>query len=59
MFSWAWGQLAGDLGAEVEEMEGDWRSAFDPGRIEERLRADRDHRIKAVLAVQTDRPRPR
>ena len=54
MFSWAWGQLAGDLGAEVEEMEGDWRSAFDSGRIEERLRADRDHRIKAVLAVQTD-----
>ena len=54
MFSWAWGQLASDLGAEVEEMGGDWRSAFDPGHIEERLRADRDHRIKAVLAVQTD-----
>ena len=54
VFSWAWGQLASDLGAEVEELEGDWRSAFDPDRIEERLRADRDHRIKAVLAVQTD-----
>ena len=54
MFSWAWGRLASDLGAEVEELEGDWRSAFDPGRIEERLRADPEHRIKAVLAVQTD-----
>ena len=54
MFSWAWGQLASDLGAEVEEQEGDWRSAFDPGHIEERLRADPEHRIKAVLAVQTD-----
>ena len=54
MFSWAWGQLAGDLGAEVEEMEGDWRSAFDSGRIAARLRADPEHRIKAVLAVQTD-----
>ena len=54
MFSWAWGTLASDLGAEVEEWEGDWRSAFDPGRIEERLRADPEHRIKAVLAVQTD-----
>ena len=54
MFSWAWGQLASDLGAEVEEFEGDWRSAFDSGRIEERLRADPEHRIKAVLAVQTD-----
>ena len=54
MFSWAWGQLAADLGAEVEEMEGDWRRAFDPDRIEDRLRADPAHRIKAVLAVQTD-----
>ena len=54
MFSWAWGQLASDLGAEVEEWEGDWRSAFDPGHIEERLRVDPEHRIKAVLAVQTD-----
>ena len=54
MFSRAWGELASDLGAEVEEWEGDWRSAFDPGRIEERLRADPQHRIKAVLAVHTD-----
>ena len=54
MFSWAWGQLASDLGAKVEEMEGDWRSAFDADRIEERLREDSQHRIKAVLAVQTD-----
>ena len=54
VFSWAWGQLAGDLGARVEEIAGDWRSAFDPARIEERLRADPEHRIKAVLAVQTD-----
>ena len=54
MFSRAWGELARDLGAEVEEWKGDWRSAFDPGRIEERLRADPQHRIKAVLAVHTD-----
>ena len=54
MFSWAWGQLASDLGAKVEEMEGDWRSAFDADRIEQRLREDSAHRIKAVLAVQTD-----
>ena len=54
MFSSAWGELARDLGAAVEEWAGDWRSAFDPGRIEERLRADSQHRIKAVLAVHTD-----
>ena len=30
------------------------KAAFDPGRIEERLRADTQHRIKAVLAVHTD-----
>ena len=46
--------LAEDLGAEVEELAGDWRSGFDPARVEERLRADPGHRIKAVLAVQTD-----
>ena len=54
LFSQAWGELASDLGAEVEELDGDWRSAFDPDRIEDRLRADRGHRIRAVLAVQTD-----
>ena len=35
-------------------MEGDWRSAFDADRIEQRLREDSKHRIRAVLAVQTD-----
>ena len=54
LFSWAWARLAEDLGAEVEELAGDWRSGFDPARVEERLRADPGHRIKAVLAVQTD-----
>ena len=54
MFSWAWSQLARDLGAEVEELGDDWRSACEPARVEERLRADPEHRIKAVLAVQTD-----
>ena len=54
MFSSAWGELAADLGAEVEETPGDWRSAFDPAEVEERLRSDTGHRIKAVLAVQTD-----
>ena len=54
LFSQAWGELARDLGAEVEEIAGDWRRAFEAARIEERLRADHDHRIRAVLAVQTD-----
>ena len=54
VFSREWGRLAGDLGAEVEELPSDWRSGFEPARIEERLRADAGHRIRAVLAVQTD-----
>ena len=54
MFSWAWGRLAEDLGARVEELPSDWRSGFDSARIEERLHADPGHRIRAVLAVQTD-----
>ena len=54
VFSREWGRLARSLGAEVEKIDGDWRSGLDPARIEERLRADAGHRIRAVLAVQTD-----
>ena len=54
VFSQAWGNLAENLGAEIEVIPNDWRSGFDPARIEERLHADVGHRIKAVLAVQTE-----
>jgi alanine-glyoxylate transaminase/serine-glyoxylate transaminase/serine-pyruvate transaminase len=42
------------MGAEVEVLKGDWRRAIRPEEVEARLRADKDHTIKAILAVQVD-----
>ncbi len=53
-FAAGWGQMAGDLGIEVATLPGDWRRAVDPGAVEEALRQDTDHRIKAILVVQVD-----
>jgi alanine-glyoxylate transaminase/serine-glyoxylate transaminase/serine-pyruvate transaminase len=35
-------------------LAGDWRRAVDPAALEERLKRDKGHAIKAVLAVQID-----
>jgi alanine-glyoxylate transaminase/serine-glyoxylate transaminase/serine-pyruvate transaminase len=53
-FALGWGEMAKMLGAEVEVLEGGWRSAVDPAALEERLERDRGHAIKAVLVVQID-----
>lgn len=53
-FSTNWAEHARALGLETDLVQGDWRHAVDPGRIEEHLRRDRAGRIKAVLAVQVD-----
>ena len=42
------------MGIDVEVMDFGFRAALDPERVAERLRADRAHAIRAVLAVQTD-----
>jgi len=49
-----WGRMASALGAEVDVIPSDWRSAVDPGAVEARLREDAAHAIKAVLLVHTD-----
>jgi alanine-glyoxylate transaminase/serine-glyoxylate transaminase/serine-pyruvate transaminase len=54
VFSWAWASMADALGIEVETLPGDWRHAVDPNAVEDRLRADTGHSIKALLVVQTD-----
>ncbi|WP_051482797.1 pyridoxal-phosphate-dependent aminotransferase family protein [Thioalkalivibrio sp. HK1] len=56
VFSKAWAEMARRLGAEIEEIAGDGRSAIDLDAVEKRLRADRERHdpIRAVLAVQTD-----
>src|SRR3979490_3091595 len=53
-FAIGWGQAAAAMGAEVEVLKGDWRRAIRPAEVEARLRLDKDHTIKAVLAVQVD-----
>ena len=53
-FSFNWSAMAGSLGLEVDYVEADWRRAVDPDLVAARLRADSEHKIKAVLLVHTD-----
>jgi alanine-glyoxylate transaminase/serine-glyoxylate transaminase/serine-pyruvate transaminase len=53
-FAIGWGNAAAAMGADVEVMKGDWRRAIRAGEVEARLRADKGHTIKAILAVQVD-----
>ena len=53
-FASLWRRLAGRLGIEVDFVPGDWRHGVDPAQVEERLRADTGHRIKAVLVVHNE-----
>src|ERR1700716_2641278 len=53
-FAIGWGNAAEMMGAEVEVLKGDWRRAVRPADVEARLRQDKDHTIKAILAVQVD-----
>ncbi len=53
-FGAGWAATARRMGVEVDELDFGFRGALDPDRVEARLRADRDHAVKAVLTVQTD-----
>src|SRR3984893_15683823 len=53
-FAINWGNAAAAMGAEVEVLKGDWRRAIRVGDVEARLRADKNHLIKAILPVQVD-----
>lgn len=53
-FSFNWTAMAESLGLQADYLEADWRRAVDPEQIAERLRADSEHKIKAVLLVHTD-----
>ena len=53
-FAVGWGNAAAAMGVDVKVLKGDWRSAVKPAAVEARLRQDREHRIKAILAVQVD-----
>ena len=53
-FSLNWGMRGEAFGLEVETLPNDWRRPVDPARLEARLREDKNHEIKAVLAVHNE-----
>lgn len=53
-FALGWGDQAAMLGARVEVLNARPRYPIDPEAVGARLRADRNHTIKAILAVQVD-----
>jgi alanine-glyoxylate transaminase/serine-glyoxylate transaminase/serine-pyruvate transaminase len=53
-FSLNWGMRGEAFGLEVETLPNDWRRPVDPARLEARLQADKEHEIKAVLAVHCE-----
>lgn len=53
-FSSQFAQTARDLGIEVEEVPLRWGQDVPPELVEEQLRADADHQIRAVLIVQNE-----
>lgn len=53
-FAPGWGEMAAKLGCEVETIDFGDRAPADPAQLEDHLRADAGHRIKAILVVQID-----
>ena len=53
-FAKMWGLMAEKMGIEVELIDFGLRDPIDPARLAERLAADPEHRIKAILTVQVD-----
>ncbi|PWR03889.1 aminotransferase [Meridianimarinicoccus roseus] len=53
-FAKGWGAIAERFGAVVEVLDFGPRSGVDASAVEERLRADTGHAIRAVLCVQVD-----
>lgn len=53
-FSHLWIDLAQRLGLDVQILEEEWGTGVKPDKVEAVLRADKNHKIKAVLAVQNE-----
>jgi alanine-glyoxylate transaminase/serine-glyoxylate transaminase/serine-pyruvate transaminase len=53
-FAAMWLEMATRLGLEVDVVPTDWRHGVDPAIVEAKLSEDRDHTIKAVLAVHNE-----
>ena len=53
-FARGWGEMAQMMGVEVQLLKAGWRRAVDPAAVEERLKRDKSHTIKAIFVVQID-----
>jgi alanine-glyoxylate transaminase/serine-glyoxylate transaminase/serine-pyruvate transaminase len=53
-FAAGWAGMAQVMGVDVEIMDEGLRGPVSPQRLEDRLRADKGHEIKAVMVVQVD-----
>ncbi|PTW99050.1 pyridoxal-phosphate-dependent aminotransferase family protein [Pararhodobacter aggregans] len=53
-FASLWAEIAGRLSLKAEILPGDWRRGAEAQRIEDRLRADPGHRIRAVCVVHNE-----
>ena len=53
-FATQWKTMAQKLGLQPEFIPGDWRTGADPTKIEEHLRKDKAHEIKAVCVLHSE-----
>lgn len=53
-FSESWKSMAQNFGLVVEYLPGDWRHGFDPAAIEDCLKKDIKHEIKALAVVHNE-----
>jgi len=53
-FATQWKDMASRLGLKPEFIPGDWRTGADAGKIEEHLRKDKAHTIKAVCVLHNE-----
>ena len=53
-FAFLWQKLALKLGLDADVIETDWRRGADPDVVEKALRADKDHKIKALCVVHNE-----
>ncbi len=53
-FCIGWGEMAAGMGVNVETIDYGAQAPIDLGQVADALAADKDHRIKAILAVHVD-----
>lgn len=54
LFATTWGESGALQGLQAQVVAGDWRQAVNYDKTEQALLADKNHKIKALLAVQVD-----